>query len=115
MPNEQVAYYYNASDLMIYPSLYEGFGMPALEAMSSGLPLISSNASSLTEIVGFGGVLVDPLDVESYVDKAISILNDPEESSRITNLGLKRSLQFDWKKAASDTIKFYDEILKYEL
>ena len=115
MPHEQVAYHYNASDLMIYPSLYEGFGMPALEAMSSSLPIISSSATSLKEIVGVGGILVDPLDVESYVDKSISILNDPEEGSRISNLGLKRSLQFDWKKAASDTAKFYDEILKYKL
>ena len=115
LSHEQVAYYYNASDLMIYPSLYEGFGMPTLEAMSSGLPIVSSNASSLKEIVGFGGVLVDPLDVESYVDKSVSILNDQEESSRISTLGLKRSLQFDWRKAASDTVKFYDEVLKYKL
>lgn len=106
-----VAYYYNVADLMIYPSIYEGFGVPALESMSSGLPLIYSNSSSLNEIVDFGGIKIDTYDVESYFDKAVMILSEENEREKLINLGLARSENFQWDKMASETVDFYRQVL----
>ncbi|MCP4268618.1 MAG: glycosyltransferase family 4 protein, partial [Candidatus Brocadiaceae bacterium] len=91
---------YNCADLFVYPSLYEGFGLPTLEAMACGIPVITSNTSSLPEVVGDAGIMVDPTDVNSLSDAMCKVLKDKELRLRMRNMGLERSKLFSWNNTA---------------
>jgi len=98
-------YIYNIADIFLFPSYYEGFGLPPLEAMKSGVPVITSNTSSLPEVVGEGGILLDPNDHKSFV-KAIMLLQfNPRERTRLIEEGIKQAEKFDFMRTARMTIE----------
>jgi len=88
------------ADVLVYPSLYEGFGLPALEAMACGTPVIAANTSSLPEVVGDAGLLVDPYSVGEIADALASVLVDSSLRARLSDDGLMRAKLFNWDKSA---------------
>ncbi len=107
-----LAYLYNAATLVVLPSLEEGFGLPAVEAMACGTPVAASNRSSLPEVLGATGVFFDPKDVENMADVIKQILNDDARREEMSRAGLNRSKQFMWKKAANDLLAIFNELAK---
>ncbi len=101
---------YNAADLLVYPSIYEGFGLPPLEAMACGTPVITSNTSSLPEVVGDAGIMVDPYDVEGLADAIHEVLTNDGLREDMIKKGLERAKMFSWERCARETIKVYEEI-----
>lgn len=100
---------YRQASAFIYPSLYEGFGLPPLEAMSSGTPVIVSNSSSLPEVVGDAGLYVDPLSADDMARAMEAVVSDPELAMSLRNKGLERAKQFSWKKTAERTLDILRE------
>lgn len=92
---------------LIYPSIYEGFGLPPLEAMTCGVPVIASNVSSIPEVVGDTGVLVDPQDVKGFADAMMMMLSAKEVRASLSAKALIRSQSFSWDQCASETIDVY--------
>ena len=115
VPKEDLAFLYTACDLFIYPSLYEGFGLPPLEAMACGAPVISSNTSSLPEVVGDAGILVTPTSTEELSAAMYKVLTDENLRNEMKLKGLERAKLFSWKKTAQETIKIYEEIYKEKI
>lgn len=103
--------YYKSADVFVFPSLYEGFGIPVLEAMSTGLPIVASNSSSIPEIIGDSGILIDPLDVEMIASEVMNIFLDKEKEENLSKKSLERSLKFSWQKTALKTLEFYKSLL----
>jgi glycosyltransferase involved in cell wall biosynthesis len=110
--DEYLVKLYNEADLFVYPSLYEGFGLPPLEAMACGCPVITSNTSSLPEVVGDAGVMVDPNDIDSLTESMIKILTDNEYREEMGRKSLERAHMFSWKKTAEETWDVYKEVLE---
>jgi len=106
----ELAEIYNAVDLFVFPSLYEGFGMPPLEAMACGTPVITSNTSSLPEVVGDAAIVVDPYDVDKLVEEMYQLLTDDGLKKEMIRKGLKRSKIFSWDESARKTLKVYKEL-----
>ncbi len=96
---------YRQAAAFVYPSLYEGFGLPPLEAMASGTPVIVSRSSSLPEVVGDGGLYVNPLDTNELARAMDSIFSDPDLAADLRRKGLERAAGFSWKKAAEQTLE----------
>lgn len=111
MHDEILPELYNAADLFVFPSLYEGFGLPPLEAMACGTPVITSNASSLPEVVGDAGLSVDPYDIHGLKDAMNTVLRNSDLRMEMVKKGLNRSKQFNWKKCAIETMNIYKEVL----
>lgn len=101
---------YNGAELFVFPSLYEGFGLPPLEAMACGTPVVCSNTGSLPEVVGDAGIFVDPMDLNGWVEAMRGVLNNPSLQARMVEKGLERAKQFSWKKTAEETLKVYHEV-----
>lgn len=101
---------YNAADLFIYPSLYEGFGLPPLEAMACGCPVIASNTSSLPEVIGDAGILFDPYDVDELTTSIYNVLIDTELKSNLRNKSLEQAKNFSWSKCAIETLNVYRDV-----
>lgn len=113
--------YLNSSDLpllfsgartFLFPSLYEGFGLPVLEAMASGVPVVCSNSASLPEVVGHSGLMCDALDVESLTAYILKSLEDEHWRSQSINAGLARANTFSWARCAQETIRAYRKVLQ---
>jgi glycosyltransferase involved in cell wall biosynthesis len=109
-----VPIFYNAAEVFVYPSLYEGFGLPLMEAMACGVPVITSRGSSLDEVAGDAAVLVDPLDELSIAEALKKVLEDPELRQRLGQAGLTRSRLFSFENAARQTVGVYERILGTE-
>ncbi len=107
IPAAELPDWYRAAELLIYPSLYEGFGLPPLEAMACGTPVITSNTSSLPEVVGDAALLVDPYDVEAIADALARLLEDAELRRQLREAGLQRARLFSWERTARETIAAY--------
>ncbi|HQR86831.1 MAG: hypothetical protein B7Y59_11200 [Burkholderiales bacterium 35-55-47] len=103
---------YAGAAAFCYPSRYEGFGLPALEAMASGVPVLTSNATSLPEVVGAAGLMVDPDDVGGMRDSLASMLEDAELSARLVGLGLERAASFSWERCAEETLGVYRKVAR---
>ncbi len=99
---------YALATVCVYPSLHEGFGMPVLEAMSRGVPLVCSDATSLPEVAGDAAVLVDPTDVEAIAAGLRAVLDDPELAARLTELGRRRAAEFTWERCAAGVLETYE-------
>lgn len=95
---------YSGALAFVYPSLYEGFGLPPLEAMACGAPVIASRASSLPEVVGEAGLLVDPLDVEDIAAAMVRVASDPALKEAMRRAGRARARQFSWEECARRTL-----------
>ncbi len=109
-----VPQFYNAADVFVYPSLYEGFGLPVLEAMACGLPVITSRGTALEEIAGDAAMLVDPRDEMAIANALELVLQNSEMKSRLSSAGLKRSRQFSFSETARQTIAVYRRVAGME-
>ncbi len=109
--DEDLPMLYNCADIFVYPSLYEGFGLPPLEAMACGIPVITSNTSSLPEVVDNAGIMVDPDDVNSLCEAMYNVLKDKELWNHMSKKGLDRAKLFSWKDSAKKILEIYDEVL----
>jgi glycosyltransferase involved in cell wall biosynthesis len=99
------------ADALLYPTLYEGFGLPVVEAMACGTPVLTSSTSALQEIAGGYAYLVDPLDVDAIARGILLLATDPKVRADFVELGRKRALDFSWDKAAERTLEVYAEAL----
>lgn len=97
---------YAGAAAFLYPSIYEGFGLPIIEAMACGTPVLTSTAASAPEVAGGAAILVDPLSVES-IETGLDRVTDPAEAQRLRALGRERAGDFDWSAAASRTVEVY--------
>jgi glycosyltransferase involved in cell wall biosynthesis len=111
LPREDLATLTAGSTCLIYPSLYEGFGLPPLEAMASGVPVIASNVSSIPEVVGDGGVLIDPQDVDGFARAIEMVTSAPDVREAFASKALLRSRLFSWEKCVEETVSAYREVL----
>lgn len=109
VPDADLPKLYRAADVMVYPSLYEGFGLPPLEAMACGCPVISSTRGSLGEIIGDAAVAIDPEDVPAMVKRLSHLAADPSSRERLRAAGIARARIFDWSRTAVQTLKVYHE------
>lgn len=107
VPVEDLPLFMNGAEIFVFPSLYEGFGLPVLEAMSCGTPVISSNRSSIPEIVGSAAVLIDPTDPTEIADRIVSLLKNDQERSRLSHRGLEQAARFSWTEVARKTLEVY--------
>ena len=111
VPNEDLPALYNLARALAFPSLYEGFGLPVVEAMACGTPVLTSNGSSLVEIAANASYLIDPLDVNAIAHGLLCLATDNDLHSRLRAAGLARSAQFSWQHAAAETVRVYDAVL----
>lgn len=107
---ERLVRLYQQARLFVFPSRYEGFGLPVLEAMACGCPVISSNASSLPEVVGDAGVLVEPDDVDGLSREILGLLSDEDRWQELRNRGLVRARQFSWDETARRMVDVYRKV-----
>ena len=98
---------YKCAAALVYPSLYEGFGLPVLEAMACGTPVIASRAASIPEVVGNAGILLDPLDVRAWTDAIVNVVNDDDRRGQLRSAGLARASEFTWARTARLTLDVY--------
>jgi glycosyltransferase involved in cell wall biosynthesis len=96
-----------AARCFLYPSLHEGFGFPPLEAMACGTPVVTSSVSSLPEVVGDAGLLVDPRDVEAIAGAVEWVLGDDALHARLRQSGLERAASYTWDRCAAETVGAY--------
>ena len=100
------------ADLLVMPSLYEGFGLPVIEAMACGCPVLSSNAASLPEAAGDAVIYFNPLDVDDLANKLLSVLSDTTLRQRLSELGRVRARRLDWANVAQRVGRCFDEALQ---
>lgn len=110
VPDDDLPSLYNGASLFVYPSFYEGFGLPPLEAMACGCPVVAANISSLPEVVGDAGVLVDPNRSDDLAEAMIKVLRDYELSACMSNRGIARAATFSWERCAQETLSFYKDV-----
>lgn len=109
VPYEDLPLIYNAADVFVYPSVYEGFGLPPLEAMACGTPVITGSLSSLPEVVGDAGIMVNPYDPKAFAVAMENILTDESLRQDLSRRGLLRSRLFTWHRMAEEMVVVYDE------
>jgi len=102
--------YYRGARLCVYPSLYEGFGFPPLEAMATGVPVVSSSTSSLPEVVGNAALMVNPYDVNQIAESMAQVLDNPEVAERLIKEGKKQVRRFNWYRVARNVLAIYYEV-----
>ena len=110
VPHETLAALYRMATVFAFPSLYEGFGLPPLEAMASGTPVVTSNVSSLPEVVGSAAVLVDPHDAHAIAEGIAHVLYDPRLRDDLKRRGLEHAASFSWDRAAREVHAIYAEV-----
>ena len=111
IPEAKLPIYYSNAACLVLPSLHEGFGLPILEAMACGCPVITSNVTSLPEVTGDSAILIDPLDVESIVSSIKEVLSDKRLREKLIMKGFTQANKFSWDKTATKTLDVYDSIL----
>lgn len=110
--DEDLPAMYAGADCFVFPSIYEGFGLPPLEAMACGAPVVASNASSLPEVIGDAGLSVDPLDATGFADAICRVLTEPTLANTLRERGIARSQRFSWSRAAADHAKLYRSVVR---
>ena len=110
VPDSEILSLYEEADIFVYPSLYEGFGLPVLEAMACGCPVIGSNVTSLPEVVGEAGMLVDPYDVEALARAMSAVLQDDELKREMSRKGIEQARKFSWEKASAELLAVCSEV-----
>jgi glycosyltransferase involved in cell wall biosynthesis len=112
VPEEDLPALYAGAALFVFPSLYEGFGLPVLEAMACGVPVACSDISSLLEVCGDAALYFDPGDVEAIAEVLCSAMTNPDLRATLQERGLARAAQFSWKRTAGETLRLYRKVLK---
>ncbi|MCY1272846.1 D-inositol-3-phosphate glycosyltransferase [compost metagenome] len=112
VPGEDLPLLYSGTRLFVFPSLYEGFGLPVLEAMSSGVPVICSNSSSLPEVAGPAALMCEPLDVDALTGLLLKGLQDEDWRATAIPQGLAHAASFSWQHCAFQTVKVYQKVLE---
>jgi glycosyltransferase involved in cell wall biosynthesis len=102
---------YNAASALVFPSFYEGFGLPLIEAMACGCPVITSNRTAMPEVVGDAAILIDPENPEELADAIARMLSDRELAAEMSAKGFERAAQFSWEKCARQTVEVYRSVL----
>jgi glycosyltransferase involved in cell wall biosynthesis len=110
-PDEALPGLYRGARALVIPSLWEGFGLTAIEAMACGTPVISSDRASLPEVVGDAGILFDPENADILAGHMLKVLKDDVFRAELSKKGLERSERFSWERAARDTMAVYDKVL----
>ncbi len=110
VPSEDLPLWYNAATLFVYPSRYEGFGIPPLEAMASGTPVLTTNATSIPEVVGDAAIQVDPDDVDGMADQLRRLAHDQALRADLRERGLRRAGDFSWATLAQNTLEVYRQV-----
>ncbi len=108
---EDLPVLYSAAEVFVFPSLFEGFGIPLIEAMACGCPVVASNVCSISEVVRNAAILFNPYSVSELVTAINSVLSDIELRKKLIEYGLQRSKDFSWEKTASDTLEIYKDCL----
>jgi glycosyltransferase involved in cell wall biosynthesis len=112
MDDADLAGIYSGSLAFVYPSFYEGFGLPPLEAMQCGVPVICSNTSSMPEVVGDAGILIDPEDAEALAESILKVYSDPDLRGKLSRRSLQQSTKFSWNTCLDQTIVNYRKSLQ---
>jgi len=112
--SKKLVYYYNKAEVFVFPSLYEGFGFPVLEAMACGCPVISSNVSALPEITGSAAFLVNPYSPEEIAYAMEKVLVDRKKRNEMRKAGIEQAKKFSWEKTAEKMINLYNRIILFE-
>lgn len=112
LSNELVALFYSKADVFLYPSHYEGFGLPVLEAMTLGTPVIASNTSSIPEVTGNAAILIDPNDYMQLAEAILQVISDSQLRQNLINKGKIRADLFSWERTAKETLKAYKSIIQ---
>jgi glycosyltransferase involved in cell wall biosynthesis len=112
VPLDDLVGLYNAASLFVYPSLYEGFGLPILEAMACGCPVVTSNVSAMPEVAGEAAMLIDPYDVQAIAGAIQRVLGDPALADRMREQGFAQARRFSWERCAQETIGVYRRALE---
>ena len=113
LSEKELVFLYNGADLFVYPSLYEGFGIPPLEALACGTPVLSSNISSIPEVVGEEGILVNPHNIEEISESMYRVLTDEKLRNVLKEKGIRRAKEFSEEKLAKKTIEVYKKVTRY--
>ncbi len=108
--DEDLPAIYNAAKIFAFPSLYEGFGLPPLEAMASGTPVISSNTSSMPEVIGEAGILLPPENEKEWAKAMVTLYADKKEWDRLRAAGLIQAKKFSWERCAQETVEVYKKV-----
>ena len=111
VPEEDLPGLFGGSEALLYPTLYEGFGLPVVEAMACGVPVLTSSTSALQEIAGGYALLVDPMDVSAIAKGIAEIATNAQRRAELVALGRRRAADFSWDRAAAQTLKVYAEAL----
>lgn len=111
LSDELVALFYARADVFVYPSYYEGFGLPVLEAMTLGAPVVASNTSSLPEITGDAAILIDPNDPNNLAEAIWEVINNSQMRQKLIQKGKERAKQYSWQQNARETLKAYRSLL----
>lgn len=109
VPNDELAAFYSAASVFVYPTIFEGFGLPCLEAMSCGCPVVSSRTSSIPEVVGDAAILVDPYQVSEIAAAMKKVIADPLLSAALKRKGTEQAKKFDWETTARRTLAVYEK------
>jgi glycosyltransferase involved in cell wall biosynthesis len=112
VPGDDLPWWYRSATIFVFPSLFEGFGLPVLEAMACGTPTITSNVSSLPEVAGSAAILVDPHDREGLVSAMEHLLGDADLRRALSAAGIRQASQFPWSRTAAETIAVYRAALE---
>ncbi|MDI6782589.1 MAG: glycosyltransferase family 1 protein [bacterium] len=107
VPEEDLPFFYNSASVFVYPSLYEGFGLPVIDAMACGIPVITSDTSSMPEIVSYAGIFVAPGDVSALTNAITRLLIDRELSEHLSEKAITRAHLFSWRNTATKTLEIY--------
>jgi glycosyltransferase involved in cell wall biosynthesis len=107
---DDLPFIYNGADLFVYPSFAEGFGIPPLEAMACGVPVITSNTTSLPEVIGDAGIMFNPWDIKEICNAMQMVLFDTVLQRKLIARGLKQAKKFSWQKSAEKVLKCYEDI-----
>ncbi len=112
VPDDELPLWYNAADLFVFPSVYEGFGMPVVEAQACGTPVVASRASSIPEAGGNAAEYVDPQDSAELANRIAAVLDSPQQMATMRAAGLRHAATFSWQRAGLETAAAYQKALK---